>query len=97
MQVVEKGHEYLLQGGQQLLFINKKPKEEGGKELELVHDGTTNEELIDVLLDRLSYLDELMPCMENKQAIKSLTTAQDWLKRRTAEREARGVEGKNVK
>lgn len=40
---------------------------------------------------------EKFPCRENSLAITKLEEAEMWLQRRTANREARGVEGKNEK
>ena len=61
MQVITTGHKYELasfEGGpaQTLQFIEKVPTAEGSKELRTVNDGTTNEEVLKVLIDRLQYL-----------------------------------------
>jgi len=57
-------------------------------------NGTTNEEVIKVLIDRIRRMNAKFPCRENAVAIGKLREALSWLERRTADREARGVEGK---
>lgn len=60
-------------------------------------NGTTNEEVIQVLVDRLDSLqamnDRKYACRENALAITHLQEALHWLQARTAARTARGVEG----
>lgn len=63
-------------------------------ELVTVNDGTTNEELILVLVDRLRHLNSKFPSRENAVAITHIETGLLWLRYRTENREARGVEGK---
>lgn len=80
---------------QMLQFIEKRPKEGGAPgELETVNDGTTNEAVLEVLIDRLNSMGAKFPCRENSIAITKLEEALMWLNRRTANRKARGVEGK---
>lgn len=62
-----------------------------------VNDGTTNEELLDILIDRISFLQTKFPCRENACCITHLEEAQMWLNRRTANRIKRNVEGKHEK
>ena len=57
-------------------------------------DGVTNEEVIDVLIHRISGLNTKQPCRENSLAITKLQEALMWLEERTKDRIARGVEGK---
>jgi hypothetical protein len=47
---------------------------------------TTNEELIEVLIHRITTLDEKLPCIENAAALSHLQGALRWLKER-AERQ----------
>lgn len=61
-----------------------------------LNDGTTNEDLIRVLIDRLTYLNGKFPCRENAIAITKLDEALLWLEKRTRDRVARNVEGKNL-
>ena len=61
-------------------------------------DGVTNEEIIKVLIHRITYLNEeheggKFKCFFNTEAIKNLTTALALLNRRTTDREERKVEG----
>lgn len=95
------GHTYELsnfenkdENGQILQFIHKEPKEEGSAELVTVADGTTNEEVIEVLIDRLNFLQSKFPCRENAIVITKLEESLMWLNKRTADRIKRNVEGK---
>lgn len=104
MKVLTVGHKYELanfekpeQPGQILQFIEKVPIPEGGTTLQTLNDGTTNEEVLAVLVDRLNSLQAKFPCRENAIAITNIETALLWLNKRTADRKARGVEGKQVK
>ena len=83
--------------GQILQFIHKQPIVEGSTELRTVNDGTTNEEVLEVLIDRLSYLQSKFPCRENAIVITKLEESLMWLNKRTADRIKRNVEGKNEK
>ena len=111
MKVITDGHKYELANfenpeapGQVLQFIEKKPIEAGtpGADktvgaLITVNDGTTNEEVIRVLVDRMNSLQAKFPCRENAIATTHLETALLWLEFRTRTRVARGVEGKHLK
>lgn len=111
MKVITDGHKYELANfenpevpGQVLQFIEKKPIEAGtpGADktvgaLITVNDGTTNEEVIKVLVDRLNSMQAKFPCRENAIVTTHLETALLWLEKRTADRKARGVEGKHIK
>lgn len=85
------------QQGQILQFIHKEPVEEGSTELKLISDGTTNEEVLEVLIDRLSFLQSKFPCKENACCITHLQEGLMWLEKRTQDRLKRGVEGKQLK
>ncbi len=102
MKVITIGHKYELdsfEGGtpQTIQFIEKRPESEGSTKLVTVNDGTTNEELLAVLIDRIGYLNGKFPCRENSIAITKLDEALLWLNKRTADRKARAVEGTNAK
>jgi hypothetical protein len=61
-------------------------------------DGVTNEEVIRMLIHRISYLNDtwqggMFRCRENSIAITKLEEALLWLGKRTADRKARNVEG----
>ena len=59
-------------------------------------NGTTLEEMIKVCVERLGNLNNRFPCRENSIAITKLQEAKMWLDARTADRKARGVEGKHL-
>lgn len=99
MNVITTGHKYELasfEGGtpQTLQFIEKVPTAGGSNELVTVNDGTTNEEVLRVLIDRLQYLNGKFPCRENAIVITKLEESLMWLNKRTDDRRARNVEGK---
>lgn len=101
MKILTPGHKYVAKNfedenaGQVIQFIEKEIDPLGdGKSLYTVNDGTTNEELIEVVVDRLSFLQAKFPCKENACAITHLQEAQMWLEKRTRDREKRNVEGK---
>jgi len=83
----------LPEANQHLQFICK--GREGGPSDRLVTlaDGTTNEAVLAVLIDRLQFLQAKAPCRENAIVITKLEEALMWLEKRTADRVARGVEG----
>lgn len=57
-------------------------------------NGVMNEDLIVMVIDRLeSFQDSEFRCRENAVAITKLQEALMWLRKRTEDREARGVEG----
>lgn len=81
----QDSHVYDL-GGQSITFM--KLNEDGSRT-----QGTTNEEVIEVLIDRITELNKLFPCRENSLAITKLEEALMWLEKRTADRIKRNVEG----
>lgn len=103
MKCLKPGHTYELpnfenpdQPGQTLQFIDKEPKEEGSTELVTVSDGTTNEAVLEVLIDRMQFLQSKFPCRENAIVITKLEESLMWLNKRTADRQQRNVEGKQL-
>lgn len=102
MQAITPGHQYHLANfeknevSQFLQFIHKEPVAEGSTELKTINDGTTNEEVLAVLIDRLNFLNKKFPCRENSVALTHIETALLWLNHRTANRKARNVEGKQL-
>ena len=78
-------HEYLR-------FVRKERRPDGT--FAIVPNGTTNEEVIACLIDRITWLNSgPWSCKENACAITKLEEALMWLNARTAKRQARGVEG----
>jgi hypothetical protein len=103
MKVLTEGHRYELANfenrdanGQQIQFIEKVPSSSGNGVLQTVNDGTTNEELIEVLINRLQYLNGKFPCRENSIALTKLDEALLWLNKRTSDRIKRNVGGKAI-
>lgn len=60
---------------------------------ETVVNGTTNEAVLEVLIDRMEFLNKKLPCTENAQVLGHLNSALDILEERTARRVAAKVEG----
>lgn len=102
MEVLIPGHRYRLpnfenpDGGQTIQFIQKEPAADDPTRLDTVHDGTTNEALLEVLIDRTESLQAKFPCDENEHALQNLKEALWWFNERTRRRKAKGVEGKQV-
>lgn len=106
IKVLTVGHRYELpnfesvdQPGQVVQFIEKRPyphAPDGGPttQLETINDGTTNEAVLEMLIDRMQGLNSKFPCRENSIVITHLETALMFLEKRTRDRVKRGVEGK---
>ena len=86
MKVIDEGHKYELIGGQTLQFM--KPAEGIA--------GTTNEEVFEILINRLEYLQTKFPCIENEMAILSAQIGLEALNERTAKRVAQGIKGQDI-
>lgn len=104
MKILVDGHLYEVSNfekkdevGQTIQFIHKVPIEETSSELKTLVDGTTNEELLNVLINRMQYLQNKFPCRENAVVITKLEESLMWLEKRTNDRIRRNVEGKNVR
>lgn len=99
MKIIIPGHRYVVNnfedkfGGQTIQFIQKEKSDDD--KLVTISDGTTNEELMEVLIDRISYLNDKFPCKENAMAITKLQEGLMWLEKRTNDRIKRGVEGQH--
>lgn len=92
MKALTPGHYYELdafEGGQpqRLQFIEKDVA------MNTIKDGTTNEEVLAMLIDRLHHLQAKLPSRETALAITKCDEALLWLLKRTADRKSRGVEG----
>lgn len=98
MKVIDPGHLYELESmegnnPQMIQFIKKELVE---KEFKTLVDGTTNEEILDVLIDRLEILYKKLPSDETQSAISHLKEAKHWLVKRTQNRVRQKVEGTNL-
>jgi hypothetical protein len=99
METITDGHVYKLKSFedentfQVIQFIHKGSTTKEG--FTTIHDGTTNEEVLEMLIDRMQYLQAKFPCRENAIVITKLEESLLWLNKRTTDRKARGVEGKN--
>jgi hypothetical protein len=93
MKALTPGHLYELDNfngspqKQRLQFIEKDAA------MNTINDGTTNEEVFIMLIDRLRHLHEKLPSRESALAITKSEEALLWLNKRTMDRKARGVEG----
>lgn len=105
MKSLTEGHLYLLDNfenptetGQTLQFIEKQahPNPEFDGQLFTVNNGTTNEEVLGMLIDRMKYLQSRYACRENAITITKLEEALMWQNKRTEDRQKRKVEGKHL-
>ncbi len=103
MKTITPGHRYELANfeqtdkpGQIIQFIEKEPVLCEPNMLATINDGTTNEEMLSVLIDRMQYLQTKFPCRENAIVITKLEESLMWLEKRTKDRVARNVEGKRL-
>lgn len=101
--VVGAGHFYELENfehpdypGQTLKFIEKVPTDGDHSKLTTVMDGTTNEDVLRVLIHRCGVLMAKFPSRETAIAVTNMEQALMWLEKRTRDRIARGVEGKHL-
>ena len=86
MKVIDPGRDYELSAGNGLAFLRK----EGDL---LVRDGTTNEEVLEVLIHRLTEGYQAVPCGETIRALYLLHATLAILQVRTARRVNAQVEG----
>ena len=86
MKVIDPGRRYELAAGNSLAFLHK----EGGR---TIRDGTTNEELLEVLIDRVTESYQSLPCEESIRALYLLREALATFLARTARRINAQVEG----
>lgn len=109
MKVLREGHLYELENfenkdaeGQKIQFIEKEQVHSDVfgvqvTKLVTINDGTTNEEVLEVLINRLQVLSAKLPSRETSIAITKLEEALLWLNKRTNDRLKRGVEGTHLK
>lgn len=108
MKILTPGHRYELENfeqkarpGQVLQFIEKllipPGTDAAGVEqpamLGTMKDGTTNEEVLAMLIDRLDFLCRKLPSAQTMLAVLCCKTALTALELRTHDRKERGVEG----
>jgi hypothetical protein len=86
MKVIDPGRVYELSACNRLSFLQK---DHG----EIVRDGTTNEEVLEVLIDRVTEAYQRLPCQESIRAVHYLREALTALRNRTASRVRSRVEG----
>lgn len=101
MEVLREGHRYQLaslegKNPQVIQFIEKMPAKVDSAKLVTTCDGTTNEEVLEMLIDRLKHLNRKAPCPENIRAILNLKKALVALQSRTKDRQQRGIEGTTI-
>jgi hypothetical protein len=102
MEIIVPGHYYLLNCfeskslKEELHFIHKEQDKTDASLLVTVRDGTTNEEVLEVLIDRIKFLQDKFPCRENAIVLTHLEEALMWLEKRTKDRIKRKVEGKHM-
>ena len=86
MKVIDPGRVYELMAGNGLRFLQK----EDGR---IVRDGTTIEEVLDVLIDRVTEAYQALPCQETIRALYLMREALAALQMRTERRMLAKVEG----
>jgi len=101
MKVLTPGYKYVAANfenrfkGQEIQFIEKRAKwADYPEDITTVNDGTTNEELLLILIDRIEFLDKQFASQHNHYALNHLWQALYVLQARTYDRQQRGVEGK---
>ncbi|MBN4061680.1 hypothetical protein JYU20_00600 [Bacteroidales bacterium AH-315-I05] len=100
MKTLTPGHKYELNNfesgpinAQVIQFIEKEQNPDAPEgSCITVNDGTTNEEVLEMLIDRCKYLNESLPSRETSIAITKMQEALLWLNERTRDRKERGVE-----
>ena len=101
-------HEYSIYGGEVKLgpnegtdargTIDERIRFQNGPVNEAGINGVSNEALLAIVADRLEgFQAGVYSCQENALALQKIQGALDWLKRRTKDRAARGVEGTSKK
>ncbi len=92
MEVVDPGHEYLLDSldGEQmnhLIFVKREGEKFPGNVGH--HPGTTMQEVLRALIDRAQYVNNQVKCHETTMAIDNMEFALLWLEQRAAKRHGR--------
>lgn len=89
-EVLQRGYCYQLTGGGILQFLRQ---ERVGDDLITVANGTTTEEVLAVLIDRVTAQHEAVPCAESKDILLHLTMALTRHRERQAARDSQGLTG----
>ena len=94
--VLKKGHKYGLinfedDGVPQIIQFIEKVAGSALGELQTLNNGTTNEAVLEMLIDRMWCLQDISACRENAIAITKMEEALMWLEKRTADRQKRNV------
>ena len=98
MKVLDEGHKYALG------YVGEFENIEGILEVDfmkridgkMVSYGTTNEDVLEMLIDRMNYLQKKLPCRENAIVITKLEECLMWLNYRTQKRVDQNVETKDI-
>ena len=85
----EKPEDFVSRAGMSVKFQSGPIKEHG-------ENGVQIEDVVQVAIDRLRFVNGLMACRENSVAITHFETGLLWLNKRTAERKKQGVEGRHL-
>lgn len=93
LEILKPGHRYDIRT-EQGISIHELHFQDGVVP-EVGRNGMQNEEVLEVLIDRMNWLNKQFPCRENSIVITKLDEALLWLNKRTADRVKRGVEGQH--
>lgn len=101
MRPLNDGYTYKLDStdggrGQTLQFVEKWIQDAASKDMKVAADGTTTEDVLRVIIHRLTTLNKELPSTFNLMAIDNCEKALDCLNRRTEDRGLRGVRGKFI-
>jgi hypothetical protein len=86
MNAIDRGCSYRLAAGNRLVFVRKTGDL-------MVQDGTTNEEVLEVLIHRATEAYATLPCLETIRALYLLREALAAFRTRSARRVSAGIEG----
>lgn len=86
---IDDGHTFEMENVQDGIQTVKFMRRTAG---EMVHDGTTNEEVLRMMIARMQYLQGKLACRENAIVITKLEEALMWLESRTKKRVEQKVE-----
>ena len=102
MKVLVEGHRYSLPlyndetKEAEIQFIHNECINQTTGELREISDGITDEQLLEILVDRCKYHNNKLYCSENEQVLIALQTALFWKQKRKLDRISRNVVGKLI-